>query len=85
MKLTFWTRLNSNKTNTRMNISNMPTQFLLKLYYTKSREVLMRERVFPGVYKYVPQHVPLTTKQHRAIHNLLRLRLTKRGSLLAEV
>jgi len=82
MKLTFWTRLNSNKTNTRMNISNIPTAFLLKMYYEKSRMVV--EQVPYGtMIKHIPVRRELSKAQHRAIHNLLRLRLTKRGLLKA--
>ena len=82
MKLTFWTRLNGNKTNTRMNISNMPTHVLLKMYHSGTR--MVNEKYYQGrVEHYMPVARPLTKPQRQAIYNLLRLRFTKRGSLKA--
>lgn len=66
MKLNIGTPLGS--TNSRINIRNLPTHFLLKLYYSKTRPVwLQGGRTMR----------PLTKDQHRAIHNLLRLRAVK--------
>ena len=73
MRLTIGTLLGS--TNARITISNLPTHFLLMMYRRHARPVWSKShRVF----------VPLTKVQHRAIHELLRLRFTKRGSV-AEV
>jgi hypothetical protein len=66
MKLNIGTPLGS--TNRRINIRNMTTHFLLKLYYSKTRPVWVKGgRVMRS----------LTKDQHRAIHNLLRLRAVK--------
>lgn len=66
MKLNIGTPLGS--TNSRINIRNLPTHFLLKLYHSKTR---------PVWFKGGRTMRPLTKDQHRAIHNLLRLRAVK--------
>ena len=84
MKLTFWTRLNSSKTNTRVNIRNLPTQILLDFYQTKSRSIVMRTISDSGYYKYALKRVPLSRKQHRAVRDVLRVRLLPRGVFIPQ-
>jgi hypothetical protein len=74
MKLTIGTLLGSN--NIRINIRNLPTHFLLTLHRTGKRPVWVQQtRV----------HRSLNKTQRRAIYDLLRLRMVKRGSLKVEV
>lgn len=72
MKLNIGTLLGS--TNSKINIRNLPTHFLLRLYYRGTRPVWVAggrvERA-------------LSKSQRFAIHNLLRLRFVKRGALKA--
>jgi hypothetical protein len=74
MKLTIGTRLGS--TNTRINIRNLHTHFLLQLYRSGSRPVWLKGgRTYRA----------LSKTQRRAVYDLLRLRMVKAGSLKAEV
>ena len=66
MKLNIGTPLGS--TNSRINIRNLPTHFLIQLYRSSSRPVWDSGHRITR---------PLTKAQHRAIHNLLRLRAVK--------
>ena len=70
MKLTLGLLFGSK--NARINISNLPTHFLMRLHFRRSRPVWNRG------YR-VEQ--PLNEKQRMAVRNLLRLRNVKRGAL----
>ena len=74
MKLTIGTLLGSS--NTRINVRNLPTHFLLTMYARRVRPVW-------AAGGWVER--PLTKAQHRELHNLLRLRSVKRGGLNAEL
>lgn len=67
MKLNIGTLLGSS--NSRINIRNLPTHFLLMLYSRRARPVwIQSQRKF----------VPLSSKQHIAVRNVLRVRLLPR-------
>jgi len=66
MKLNIGTLLGS--TNRRINIRNLHTHFLIQLYRSSSHPVWENGHRVTR---------PLTKDQHRAIHNLLRLRAVK--------
>ena len=74
MKLTIGTLLGSN--NSRINIRNLPTHFLLQMYRSGTRPVW----VCGGRVKRT-----LSKSQLFAIRNLLHLRYVKRGALKVEV
>lgn len=71
MKLVLGTPLGS--TNSKINIRNLPTHYLLKLYYTGQKWIWGQ-----GGGQVV---TTLSKKQRLAIHNLLRLRMVVKGSL----
>lgn len=74
MKLNIGTPLGS--TNSKINIRNLPTHFLLRLFYRGTRPVWLNGgRVERALSKY----------QRFTIRNLLRLRAVKRGELGREV
>lgn len=74
MKLNIGTLLGS--TNSRINIRNLPTHFLLQMYYSGTCPVwVCGGRVKRTLYK----------SQRLAIRNILRLRAVKRGALKVEV
>lgn len=70
MKLTIGTLLGS--TNSRINIKNLHTHFLLQLYRSGTRPVWEQSHRVKKA---------LTKTQRRAIYNLLRLRAVKKGAL----
>ena len=73
MKLNIGTLLGS--TNSRINIRNLPTHFLMQMYRTGSR---------PEWAGGIRITRALSKSQRLAIRNLLRLRAVKRGALKVE-
>ena len=72
MRLNIGSSLGS--TNSRINISNLSTHFLMRLYFRGTRPVWRSGGRI---------EMPLSKNQRLTIRNLLRLRNVKRGSLKA--